>query len=81
MGKVYTRFSSSLDKNVCFSPLSVNKFVIRSSLSAKKSEGKFLKKIKHAAKVSMKKQLRFDERASKVVDYVSFEVPVYYYYY
>ena len=70
MGKVHTRFFSSLDKDVCFSPPSVKKLVTRSSLSAKKSEGKFSKKKKNTAKVSMNKQLRFDEGASKVVDYV-----------
>ena len=70
MGKVRTRFFSSLDKDVCSSPPSVKKLVTRSSLSAKKSEGKFSKKKKNTAKVSMKKQLRFDEGASKVVDYV-----------
>ena len=70
MSKVRTRSYSSLDKDVCSSPPSVNKLVTRSSLSAKKSEGKFSKKKKHAAKVSMKKQLRFDEGASNVVDYI-----------
>ena len=70
MGKVGTRSSSSLDKDVCSSPPSVKKLVTRSSLSANKSEGKFSKKNKNTAKVSMKKQLRFDKRALKVVDYV-----------
>ena len=70
MGKVRTRSSSSLDKDVCSSPPSVKKVVTRSSLSAKKSEGKFSKNKKNTAKVSMKNQLRFDEEASKVVDYV-----------
>ena len=70
MGKVRTRSTTSLDKDVCSSPPSVKKVVTRSSLSAKKSEGKFSKKKKNTAKVCMKKQLRFDEGASKVVDYV-----------
>ena len=81
MGKVSTHFSSSLDKNISSSPPSVKKFVTRSSLSAKKSEGKFLKKKKYAAKVFMKNQLRFDEGASKEVNYVLFKVLIYYYYY
>ena len=68
MGKVRTRFSSSLDKNVCSSPPSVKKLVTRFSLSAKKSEGKFSKKKKNTAKVFMNKQLRFDEKTSKIVD-------------
>ena len=70
MGKVRTRFSSSLDKYVCSSPPSVKKLVTRSSLSAKKSEGKFSKNKKNTAKVSMNKQLKFDDGASKIVDYV-----------
>ena len=61
MGKVRTRSTTSLDKDVCSSPPSVKKLVTRSSLSVKKSKGKFSKKKKNTAKVSMKKQLRFDE--------------------
>ena len=48
MGKVRTRFSSSLDKNVCSSPPSVKKLITHSSLSTKNSEGKFQKKKKNA---------------------------------
>ena len=44
MGKVHTRSTTSLDKDVCSSLPSVKKLVTRSSLSAKKSEGKFSKK-------------------------------------